>query len=79
MAGVPAIGDRPCSIYNILDVSTHEDTVFQTEENVAIKEYVVRKTLDLLFFSLHFLFLKKKTKQNRKKPEVKRLKSSYRY
>ena len=39
--------------------------ILQTEENVAIKEYVVRKTLDLLlFFSFHFLFsLKNKTKQ----------------
>lgn len=63
MAGVSAIGDRPCSFYNILDLSTHEDTVFQTEENVAIKEYVVRKTLDLLFFfPFIFFFLKKQNK-----------------
>lgn len=41
-------------------------TVFQTDENVAIKEYVVRKTLDALFFFLSFSFsLKNKTKQKK--------------
>lgn len=43
-------------MYSILEVSIHGDTVLQSEDNVAIKEYIVRKTLDLLFFfSFHFL------------------------
>ena len=57
--------DRPCSIYNILEVSIHGDTVLQTEDKVAIKEYIVRKTLDLLFFFPFIFFKKNKTKQKK--------------
>lgn len=52
-------GSAHCSVCNVLQASIHGDTVLQTEENVAIKDYIVRKTLDLLFFFFffHFLFL----------------------
>lgn len=59
-------------------MSIHGDTVLQTEDNVAIKEYIVRKTLDLLFFFLSFSL---KKKQNETKQSLKQnlFKSSYRY
>lgn len=44
---------------------------FQEEENITIKGYVIRKTLDLLFFFLLiFSFSLKKQKTN-KNPEAK--------
>lgn len=45
---------------------------FQEEENITIKGYVIRKTLDLLFFFLLiFSFSLKKQKQTNKNPKAK--------
>lgn len=45
---------------------------FQEEGNITIKGYVIRKTLDLLFFFLLiFSFSLKKQKQTNKNPEAK--------
>lgn len=48
------------------------NAVVQKEENIAIKGYVIRKTLELLFFSSHFSFsLKKQKNRTNKNPEAK--------
>lgn len=50
------------------------NAVVQKEENIAIKGYVIRKTLELLFFSSHFSFsLKKQKNRTNKNPEAKTL------
>ena len=59
-------------------MSIHGDTVLQTEDKVAIKEYLVRKTLDLLFF-FPFIFFKKKQNKTKKSLKQNLFKSSYRY
>lgn len=56
-------------LYNTLEESTRGDSL-PRGGNMAIKGYVIRKTLDLLFFSLSFFFFFKKTKPN-KNPKAK--------
>lgn len=57
------------------------NAVVQKEENIAIKGYVIRKTLELLFFSSHFSFSLKKQKKTEqtKIPKQNPFRCSYKY